>query len=47
MFSEKGKQIHRAKQPTQIRRRTNLERSTTTRVLEEGTKGSFDYRGVF
>jgi hypothetical protein len=47
MFSEKGKQIHVAKQPTQMRCRTNAERSTTTRMLEEETKSSFDYRGVF
>jgi hypothetical protein len=47
MSSEKGKQIHVAMQPTQMRYRTNLERSTITAVLEEETKGSFDYGGVF
>jgi hypothetical protein len=35
MFSEKGKQIHMAMQPTPMHRRMTLERRMTTVVLEE------------
>jgi hypothetical protein len=47
MFSEKGKQIRMAMQPTQTHGRTNQERSVTRPVLEEEMNSLFDYGGVF
>jgi len=35
MYSKKGKQIHMAKQPTQMERKTEVERCSTTRVLKK------------